>query len=261
MSESVDPGRAPYGSSTVDKALEILRAVGRSPAGLTNGEIGGQLGLDRSTAHRLVSTLQRNGFLLRDADRRYVIGPEVTFLAWGTGADLKAAMEGLLAQLSEESGESASYSTAFGDTYYCVAVRPGPSELNYHPMPSTFYDLHTSATGLAILAFVDAAEQDRLLTAKPLRALTERTVTDPGELREELELTRDRGYAVSAGTRVAGGCAIARPVFNGVGVVAGALTLSAAEQRVSPNDLVLMDPLLEDAAKRLSAAMGWRAGN
>lgn len=258
MSEQAAGARQPYGSSTVDRALDILTAVGSSAAGLTNADISTQLGLDRSTAHRLASTLERKGFLLRLADRSYVIGPRMQFLAWGTGADLKSMLGVMLDELSAASGESASYSTAFGDSYYCIAVRPGPHELNYHPIAATSYALHTSATGLAIWAFAPTTEQERLLAAGPFPATTTRTMTDPDEIRAELTRVRERGYAISAGTRAPGGCSIARPVFNGPGVVTGALTLSAAEQRTPLDTLISLDPLLEAAAARLSISMGWQ---
>lgn len=246
-----------YGSATVEKALDVLAAVAGSAAGLSNAEVSEALRLDRSTSHRLLTTLERRGYVARTAARRYAAGAELRRLAWGAGPDLQLVLQPILRDLVDLSGESASFSIRSGDRFQCLVHIHSPHELSYCPTAGSSYPLNSGAAGLAIWAFQPDTEREGLLASGEFPALTETTLATRSALSAELEETRRRGYAVSAGMRTPGGCSIACPVIGRQGTVIGALALSAAELRLPLADLVSYYPELARATARLTSEMGW----
>lgn len=248
-----------YGSSTVDKAIDVLGAIAASAEGMTNAEISDALELDRSTAHRLLATLERHGLVQRTSGRRFVVGHYVGFLALGASPDPRLAVEPVLADLAMLTGESASFSILHGDQFYCVSHRMSSHELSYCPTSGHSYPLNSGAAGLALWAFLPTVLRDRLLVEADLPSFTDSTLTDRTVLRRELEATTERGYGQSAGVRTPGGCSIACPVIGRQGVVMGALALSAAEVRVPLSKLSEYAPDLMSSAQQLAETIGGRS--
>lgn len=244
-----------YGSSTVDKAIDVLMAVAQARHGITNSDLSETLGLDRSTAHRLVSTLERRGLVQRTAERRYVLGSELYFLAFRGALDHLAVIKEVLADLVALTGESASFSVLRGHQYYCALQHSSPNDLSYCPTAGECYALNAGATGFTLLAFQPEARREQILAELPLMKFTDRTITDKDELRKELIRTVERGYARSAGARTPGGCAVACPVFTREGVLMGAVVLSAVEARLPLPKLEEFVPDLKAAAARISSEL------
>jgi DNA-binding IclR family transcriptional regulator len=244
-----------YGSSTVDKAIDVLMMIGESREGLTNAEISEALELDRSTAHRLLTTLERRGLIQRVASRRYTIGNELYFLAFGGSLDHMVVVRTALAELVRLTGESASFSIMHGETYYCAMQHSSPHDLSYCPTQGEQYPLNAGATGAALLAFQPKARLEAILERLPMPSFTDRTITSHDKLRAELERTRERGFAMSAGARTPGGCAIACPAMSRNGSVIGAVGLSAVEARTPLDALVEFEPELKNAAKVIGQAL------
>jgi len=260
MSQETTRGEnvASYGSSTVDKAIDVLVAVASANGGLSNAEISESLALDRSTTHRLVATLERRGLVVRGNGRKFTSGSFLHLLAFGSPLDLRVILAGILDGLVERTGESASFSIPQGDRFYCVVNSPSPNDLRYCPSSSKTYSLNSGATGLAIWAFLPKAVSERLLTTGEMVVYTDATIIDRDLLRTELEKTRERGYAMSAGSRTPGGCAIASPVMSHQGALLGAITISAADVRLPLAKLTEFHGDLQNAAQSIAERLGTR---
>ncbi|HZX08749.1 IclR family transcriptional regulator [Kribbella sp.] len=246
-------GAERYGSSTVDKAVDILTVIAASPAGLTNQEVSAELGFDKSTVHRLLLTLERRGLLARTGvPARFVVGDHAQFLAWGPTPDLRVVLAPVLEELVDLTGESASYSIRQGDRFTCVAHRLSLHDLSYSPLTGQSYPLGSAASGLALLAFLAAPVRDEIVARSTLPPAD--AGSDAGDLRAELELIVQRGYATSGGH---GGCSIAYPVLGRHGTVVGALAISAAEVRTPLAELAAQAETLAEAAHCLPADLGW----
>ena len=219
------------------------------------------LGLDRSTSHRLLATLERRGYVARTDARRFTAGAELRRLAWGAGPDLQLVLQPILRELVELSGESASFSIRSGDRFRCVMHLSSPHELSYSPTAGQSYPLNSGAAGFAIWAFLAEGDRERLLASGGFTTFTATTPATREALAEELERTRERGYGVSAGVRTPGGCSIAFPAIGRQGTVMGALALSAAELRVPLDELVRHEPELSRATARLVSEMKWAGGS
>jgi DNA-binding IclR family transcriptional regulator len=183
---------------SVQRAARLLRAIAESAEPLTAPELAERCGLNRSTAWRILATLEEEGLAHREpATNRYTIGYEITRLAGAGDQSLVRLARPHLGELSRRTGETVR-----------LAV-PRQLQLVYidqvqaaHVMAADWLGravpLHATSTGKALLAWLAGDELDSVLS-QPLERFTDRTITDQAQLRRELDRVRRRGYATSRG--------------------------------------------------------------
>jgi DNA-binding IclR family transcriptional regulator len=186
------------GVQSVQRAAALLEAIAGAPEPLTAPELAERCGLNRSTAWRILATLEDEGLADRDpATNRYSIGYALTRLASAAGDSLPRRARPHLEELSRHAGETVSLAVPRGLQLVYVDQVQAP-----HVMAADWLGravpLHATSTGKALLAFLPSEELEAALS-QPLPSFTESTVTDPVRLRTELDRVRKRGYAVSRG--------------------------------------------------------------
>jgi DNA-binding IclR family transcriptional regulator len=187
------------GVQSVDRAVELLSAVAAGSEPETAPALADRCGLNRSTAWRLLATLERHGLVERDpASNRYSIGYAVMRLAGAAGHEpLVRRAHPLLRRLASATGETVNLAVAGpGGVVYVDQVQAP------HVMAADWLGrrspLHATSTGKAFLAALPEAELAAAL-AQPLERFTETTIVDPDALRTELAAVRATGYATSRG--------------------------------------------------------------
>jgi DNA-binding IclR family transcriptional regulator len=184
---------------SIDRAAELLEAVARAPEPETAPELADACGLNRSTAWRILATLEHHGLVERDPDsNRYSLGFAVLRLAAAAGHEpLVRLAHPVLRRLADATGETVNLAVArrlelvYADQVQARHVM-APNWLG-HPVP-----LHATSTGKAFLAALPADELDTIVRAG-LERFTDTTITTPRALRAELDDVREQGYAVSHG--------------------------------------------------------------
>jgi DNA-binding IclR family transcriptional regulator len=184
---------------SIDRAAELLAAIAAAPEPETAPKLADRCALNRSTAWRILATLEHHGLVERDpASNRYSLGLAVIALAAAAGHEpLVRRAHPLMRRLAEETGETVNLAVArrlelvYADQVQAPHVM-APNWLG-HAVP-----LHATSTGKAFMAALPADELDALLRPG-LERFTDATITDPGALRAELDAVRARGYAVSRG--------------------------------------------------------------
>jgi DNA-binding IclR family transcriptional regulator len=184
---------------SVDRAVALLRAIAGAPHPATVWELANLAGINRSTAWRLLGTLERHGLVERDPiTQRYAIGYTAVQLASGAGYDgLARRVRPILERVARSSGESVTLAAArrFSLVYVDQVDPPGvpwPDWLG-RPLP-----LHATSSGKVFLAWLPEDEREAVLPAQ-LEAYTPRTITDRGALERALAQIRRVGYGTCVG--------------------------------------------------------------
>lgn len=249
MPASSGEGRA--GARTLEKGIDLLEILAGRPDGMSNLDLSRVAGIDKSTSHRLLTTLERRGLVYRDAaTKRFRIGQGLVDLAAPTAMTPPVIARPVLAELVDRTSESATLSFVGELSFVTVEVAQAPHEIRFTPEIGRPYPLNAGATGKAILAFRPDLEQ--IAVQRGLAPITPNSITSPTVLAEHLEGVRHRGYAVSDGERVLGACAIAAPV-RAHGRVIGAITVSSVTARCDVARLETHAPAVLGAAAQLSA--------
>jgi DNA-binding IclR family transcriptional regulator len=240
---------------SVDRAASLLIALGESggDAGVT--ELARLLGLHKSTASRLLATLQKHGLVERDYSGRYRLG--LTVIRLGGHAerslDLRAIGIGELASLARSVHETASLETHQGDAVVTIAYSDDSGTSRDRSGRTS--PLHATAPGKIFLACQPEREVIRL-SRLSFMPYTPRTIVRVDLMLEELARVRNRGFSTAFGEHERSVNAIAVPVFDHRAAVVAALQLRASGNRITPSRV----PELVKRARESAAAITDRIG-
>lgn len=196
-------------AKTVDRALEVLVLVGQhGPLGVT--EIATKLGLNRTVTYRLLTTLQRHGFV-RTTPRGYVPGPAVIEMARRVEPTLLASARPIMERLASEVGETVVLAVAQGtDAIAIDQVVSTVSPLRVEYTIGARTPLTQGASGRVLLSLIDPEIRELILAGHPERKRLER----------DLDLVEQNGYARSTDELQHGISGIAVPVIDGYSAAA-----------------------------------------
>jgi DNA-binding IclR family transcriptional regulator len=245
------------GLKSVASALDLLDCFLEDEE-LGVSDVARRLGVAKSTAHRLLTTLASRGIIEQNpATGRYRLGIhlfELGHLALAR-VELRRRSKTLLEQLRETSGWTVHLSIAQGaDVLYLerLTTLRGMQAMEQYRRR---WPLHATSSGKALCAYDPIALQARVEAGFP--AFTPHTITTEQDFRAELEQVRHVGYAVSRQELMTQLSSVAAPVLDNHGhaVAAISLTGSTPELGENPNRLAR---LAQAAAKRLSQLMSGR---
>ena len=225
--EAVNAGRV----QSVQRAAALLEAIAEAPEPQTAPDLAERCGLNRSTAWRILATLEDEGLVERDAaTNRYSLGPAVARLtAAGTEAMPRLARPHL-EQLARRTGETVSLAVPRGLQLVYVNQVEAPHVMAPDWLGRTV-PLHATSTGKALLAWLPSEELEAVI-AQPLPRFTDSTITELGKLRQEMERVRRRGYAVSRGELEGGLWGVSAPVLDRRGRPIAVVSVWGAEGRL-----------------------------
>lgn len=240
--------------AAVERAFAVIDALADGHAELGTNEIARRTGINASTVSRLLATLCRTGFVEHAPESgRYRLGLRLVSLGNSVLArlDLREVARPHLVALAKATGETSTLS-APGEhdavTVDFVASTASVQSVARLGRPSIG---HATATGKVLLALGEAT-----LPRGPLRAFTERTITDRRALARELERVREHGWAEAVGEREPDLSAVAAPVYGSRGALAGIIGVQGPSSRFGRKAMrAALDPLRE-RAQAVSAALG-----
>ncbi len=243
---------------SVDRAAALLLALGESAgeAGVT--ELARRLGLHKSTASRLLATLQRRGLVEQDEETgKYRLGLVVIRLAERAERtlDLRGIALPELERLARATRETVTLGILEEDAYLTVAQVDGPNMVACPDWTGRTTPLHCIASGKVLLAAM--AERDVMRIARPgLAARAQRTITTLETLMEELAKVRRRGYATAFSEWLDGTNGIAVPVVDARGRVTASIGVWGPAYRVTPARVAEIVTSARAAAAAVTARLG-----
>ncbi len=239
------------GAQAIERAVSVLLCFERS-AELGISEIAASTGLTVSTAHRIVRALRQAGLVEQDVrSDRYHLGARIAVLGRLAQERLHFGLALPVAEaLAADTGEAVNVGVRAGYESLIVLHVPSAHALRVVQHPGLRTPLHACAMGKTFLAF---GSND--LPAGQLRRATDKTITSPGQLAEELSRVRRNGYAVNDEEWTEGVRAVAAPVYDTTGQIVAAIALQAPAQRLPQRRRQQMARRVMDAAGSMTAAM------
>jgi DNA-binding IclR family transcriptional regulator len=254
-------GTANAGVQSVERAVKILTVLARNGgAGVT--ELARELGVHKSTAFRLVTTLEHGGLVEQtDIRGRYHLGMGILRLASATTARLNVVAEArpICRNLSLATGETVNIAVLSERSALYLDQFAGASALQPHNWVGQHIPLHATSNGKVLLSSLAEDELDLMLASLPLPKYTDKTITDETQLRHELGIVRRQGFAVAIDEMEVGLSALATPIQNAHGETVASLSLSGPTFRLSESRIMEALPRLTSAGEEISTRLGWVA--
>ena len=246
-----------YVVEAVVKALELLDAF-QGAEELTLTEISERVGLTKSRAFRLLHSLAVRGYVERSADgTRYTLGVKLIERAACVRRDLRQLALPFMQNLHTQFNETVNLAILDRGEILYIEMLESSHPFRMAAAVGSRSPWHSTALGKAMAAHMSEDELRLLLQAERLVKLTERTITDPGQMRRELEKVRRRGYALDEGETEPGAACIGAPIFNREGRPVAAMSLSGPAERILTNRREIAAALIA-ACREISRRMGFR---
>lgn len=250
---------APEGTGSLEKALDVLEAIGTAPDGIGPVELSERLSLPRTTLYRILGSLTHRGIVRRDSVRRvYRLGyahlerVREAYLM----PDLVAAAGSELRSLRDITGETSYLAVRDGNQVMSLERCEGAHSARSSAALGRAKPLHCTSQGKAILSALPRAEREALVRKLNLEALTRHSITDRRRLAAELDIIATRGYAVDDEEIVLGTRCVGAPIIDSTGTVRGALSVAGPAYRLTRARIELLGSELAEAARRVGARLG-----
>jgi DNA-binding IclR family transcriptional regulator len=242
---------------SVDRALTILELLARDgEAGVT--EVAGELNVHKSTAFRLLATLESHRLVEQVGDRgRYRLGVGNLRLAGATTARLDLVTEArpVCQQLAADTGETVNITVRSETSALYLDQVAGSSALQSHNWVGQHIPLHATSNGKVLLSELSDAELKAAVRELP--RFTDKTVTKRSWLKAELAEAREQGFAVAVDELEVGLTAAAAPIRSAHGDIVASMSISGPTFRLGVEKLEKVVPILVAAATEVSHRLGW----
>ena len=248
--------------TAVERTALVLKAFSSAHTttlGVT--EIAQQLDISKAVVHRILNSLRVQRFIDIDpTSRRYMLGPAslAVGLAFLRNVDVRDLARPVLRTLSDETQETATLSIRSGwQRVYIDQVTPG-REVKMTVDLGRPFPLHAGSSSKALLAHLPVEEIDTYISVVGLEALTDLTITDSKQLKEELAKIREVGFAASSGERQSGAASVAAAILDHDGHPIAAMSLCGPAERFQ-SEVDAAASAVVAAGRSISEQMGYRS--
>jgi DNA-binding IclR family transcriptional regulator/sugar lactone lactonase YvrE len=251
--------RAGEGTASLEKALDVLEAVGGSPQGIGHLELAARVGLPKTTVYRILSTLVARGMVRRDPLRRvYCLGTRTLELAHKAYAmpDLVAAARQELRALRDLTGETTYLATLDGSETVSLERCEGAHNTRSASVLGVRKPLHCTSQGKAMLSMLGEKERNALVADLPMTHLTQYTITDRRVLKKDLKASAERGFAIDDEEITMGVRCVGAAIVDANGKVRGAISVAGPAFRMTRERVRELGPEVAEAARRIGAQLG-----
>ncbi|PYM36006.1 MAG: hypothetical protein DME15_05190 [Candidatus Rokuibacteriota bacterium] len=241
--------------ASVARALRVLKAFADHPGGIALTRLSAELGYGKASLSKIMSTLEREGFVRRDGAGHFHLTWRLLALAFGHAqrVGISGVCMPVLQSLADETDELVQLAVIEADHVLFVAKAEGPGHsLRLLPLVGVVAPTHATASGKVWLASLPDDRALDVMRRQGLARVTSRTITSRARLLAELRSVRRDGYAITDGELDEGGRAIAAPIVHR-GRVVGAIAVSGPSSRLPLPRLKRLAPRVQRAARELEA--------
>jgi DNA-binding IclR family transcriptional regulator len=242
---------------SVERALDILFLLAEGNGVMTVSEIAARLDVHVSTASRLLSTLASQNVVAQRQDG-YRLGLGLLRLTHVVLNELhiRTLAYPHMQQLCQTTQQTIYLATLFeGEELYLDQVEPEDTVTQTNWIGRTI-PAHTASGGKVLLAYLSDEQLEQYLQ-RGLSANTHATITNPDQLRAQLQQVREQGYAISRDEYLVGFSSVAAPIFDRKKQNVGVMVLSGLSANLSLDALVRLSPQVVATANVISLALGY----
>jgi DNA-binding IclR family transcriptional regulator len=252
--------QAEFGTPTagaVKRALAILECLDGSRRGLNISEMSRKLNIPKSSAHVIVVTLERLGYLEREqGGPHYSLGVKAHILGQGVMKTLRLAdiAQPHMRILAQTLRVPAHLAVSDKDQGVFIQKVDAPGLIKFDTYVGRRMDLHCTAVGKVILTFGPVEIREHLLAKSVYMRYTEHTLTTPRQLLRDLKRVQKLGYATDDEEEELEVRCVAVPVFSPAGQFLAALSVTGTVRQIAVDAVERIATLLKGTAAEIGAA-------
>ena len=250
---------AEFKMTNLERGLAILELLGKNPEGLGTSEIGRLLDLPKNFVFRATAVLHHLGYIERDDDSKtFSLSRKLLSMGYHVlkhSSLIENAMP-FMRSLRNQVKETVTICAIRGNNGVVLDHVPSPHALRLTVETGSIFNLHSSAPGKAIIAFLPKDEQAELIEQLSFDVFTDETIASPEEFFNALKEVEKNGLAKDHGEELIGIECLAAPIFDERKYPIAAIVITGPTFRINDEKLKEFAPLIRDAAVNISAKMG-----
>ncbi len=253
------PGAVTVQVQSLTRGLSLLEALARAEGGLTLTDLAQRVTLAPSTAHRLLATLEKMGYVYQGGELgRWYIGLQAftvgsSFLA---NRDFVAQSHPYMRRLMEQSGETANLGIVDGTEAVFIDQVQCRETMRTIVKLGSRVPLHASGVGKAIFAALPDEQIDAILKVKGLPRITANTITSPERMWASIRVIRQRGWSFDDEEHALATRCVAAPIYDEHAEVLGAISVAGPSSRLPDERIKQLGPLVAHTAEELTQRLG-----
>jgi IclR family acetate operon transcriptional repressor len=235
--DDLKDGRAQYLSRAVAKSLEMLELLQARQTPMALNEVARHVKLSKTSAFRLLCTLQASGYLTQQEAGNYELVPEVRRIVSSRFLIrlIKIATP-LMVELGGELRETINLAALFENRIEVIAVEESPEIIRMTNIIGHILPPNASSLGKVITAYLSDERREKMLRSYGLYRFTDFTITDRATLKRELDSSREQGFATDREESVSDGYCFAVPILAPNGEAPAGISVSLPKLRIKNAD-------------------------
>ena len=253
-----------YKVPNLEKGISVLEYLSFHSQGRTLQEIKSELAISQTTAYRILNTLVRLDYLLyNDETKRYKLSRKLLTLAFRplNEHNLLETVLPRLRDLRDEVKETACFGVLGEQKGIFIEQAQGCHTFRFVLSPGKNFELHCSAPGKAIMAYLPNTVRERYLSYMEFTRYNARTITSREDYLVELERVRTLGDAMDNEEELNGVICIGAPLFNYTGYPCGAIWISGPKDRLADDVIRTYAVCVKATAQAISFELGYSKKN
>ncbi len=255
------PGTATAQVQSLTRGLSILECLAKAEGGITLTDIGQRVQLPPSSAHRLLTTLEKMGYVYQAGDLGlWYVGLQ----AFTVGSSFLASREWVaqshssMRRLMEQSGETANLAILDGTEAVFIDQVQCRETMRTIVKLGSRAPLHASGVGKAIFAALPDEQIDAILKVKGLPRITENTITAPETMWASVRVIRQRGWSFDDEEHLMGTRCVASPIYDEHAEMLGAISVAGPSSRLPDQRIKQLGPAVAHIAEDITRRIGGR---
>lgn len=249
-----------YKVPNLEKGIAVLEYLSFHSQGKTLQEIKSDVSISQTTAYRILNTLVRLDYLLYSEEtKRYRVSKKLLTLGYRSlnEHNLLETVLPYLRQLRDEVKETVCFGVLGEKKGIFIEQAQGRHAFHFVLSPGKSFELHCSAPGKALMAYLPNTVRDQYLDQMAFESYNERTITSRERYLEELEQVRKRGYALDNEEEMNGVICVGAPIFNYTGYPCGAIWISGPKDRLPEEAVWHSAQTILQRCKQISMELGY----
>ncbi|PHZ84605.1 IclR family transcriptional regulator [Paremcibacter congregatus] len=243
---------------SVATTLTILETMAQTNGPVGVSELARAVGATKPRIYRHLRTLVDHNYVMQDpVTEKYLLTIKLFHIGQSVAGQIEFLSEArrIMPALRQQVNQTVSVGQIEETGVRILDIIKSRSEIEITSPPGTLFDFHSSAQGKIALAFGPQHLWDQTKD-QALRQWTHKTITDIPQLETEIDLIRTQGWAVAPEEALIGINALAAPVFERSGVLAGTISIVGSVQHITPQPAPSLIDAIQAAAHQVSLRLG-----
>ena len=247
------------GVQSVDRVLDIIEVLSLEQKGLGVSEIARRVDLHKSTAHRLISTLARRGYLNKTEEGNYRIGLKLieAVSCYINSVELQAEARPFVAKITAELGMTSHLGVLDGDQVVYIEKMDVFTGMKMYSQIGLRVHAYCSSLGKCLLSAYSREKLDHVMQNCSFIKFTPNTIDSMESLHREITRVRTQGYAVDNEEFELGHRCIGAPIYDYRGDIVAAISASGPTNILTTERIPSIAAYLKDAAMAISKNLGY----